>query len=422
MSLGSRRLCNDQPLYPNNDVALVSAWEWSRVTFYHQHWAPPQRNEQPPASAANLTRGTFNGYISPATRRRLRRCLGTWLRSIYIYRRDLKKRWDPGKPYPVFLTVTLPSPQQHTDQEINRHCLQPFIQALGRTHNVTHYFWRAEAQENGNVHYHILADRFICKEDLQYLWNKHANTLGYVDRYFDATGEANPPSTEIHRLRDKIKDPKSGKWRSCDPVTYLLGYLMATPEIAPDADPNAKPGTASVRLVGTYYDKKGQKQTYHTRPVGGRCWGMSSALRDIKPPRAEATSQTVATLILASEAGRIRRVDTDRATMFFGPIAEVLQRHNPQAYACIYAYYIRIFSHLYPSALPRSIPLTASAPPLQSLWLDFSDPSLLNLPCSPNQPPRRWSPLELLGSSLPARNLRTTQRKPSPSHAVHLAA
>lgn len=404
MSLGSRRLCNDPrqepPVHAEDSVILneyerptIACIEWRRVTFYREH-GPKRPSDRPPAEGTiekersdrekaealsdaeairdgNLTRGVFNGYMSPATRRKVRKIVSTWVRSIMLYRADIKKRWDPGRAYPVFVTVTLPSEQIHSDAEINRACLQPFLQMLKRHHGIENYFWRAEAQENGRVHFHILTDRFIGKEDLQVSWNKAVNRLGYVDRYYESSGDACPPSTEIHRVRSQVKDRKTGKMKDVDPVDYLLEYVMDAAQLEQLPEGEDHDSKQPRRLVGRYRKADGTIDTYFTRPITGRVWGMSDALRSIREPRAEASYRLIKALEDAKNAGVLRRVDQDHATLYFGPVALVIGRAHRGMWQLVKDYYINVFGFLYPAQLP---PWYVQRKPLQdpvNLWLDL---------------------------------------------------
>lgn len=389
MSLGSRRLCTD-PLKRANkrraehlvidpyDNPVIGCIEWRRVTFYKERSPAPAKDKEPRSTDGNLTRGEFNGYMSPATKRKVRKVVSTWLRSIMIYRAQIKRRWDPGRAYPVFLTVTLPSEQVHRDAEITRKCFGPFIAELKRQHGIEHYFWRAESQENGRVHYHILADRYIRAEDLQVAWNKNVNRLGYVDRYYEATGEAMPPSTEIHAVRDKVKDKKTGEWRSVDPVDYLLEYVMDAP--APEAIEGKEPGEERKprKLIGRYRHKDGRVEIYTARAIDGRVWGMSDALRSIREPRAQASVRLVVALEEARGKGLLRRVDNDHATMYFGDVALVLGRAHPGMWQLITSHYVNVFAHLYPDQLPEEYARGRTFFEVADLWMDLQEFALYN--------------------------------------------
>jgi hypothetical protein len=83
----------------------------------------------------------------------------------------------------VFVTLTLPSRQVHTDKEITNTCLNQLFTELKMYHNVKRYVWRAEKQANGNIHYHILFNQFVEWSELRKRWNRICNKLGYVDEY-----------------------------------------------------------------------------------------------------------------------------------------------------------------------------------------------------------------------------------------------
>ena len=61
----------------------------------------------------------------------------------------------------TFITLTLSASQTHDDKEITAILLNSFLNAMRRKWNVERYVWKAEKQENGNIHYHILTDKFI---------------------------------------------------------------------------------------------------------------------------------------------------------------------------------------------------------------------------------------------------------------------
>lgn len=389
MSLGSRRLCTDQASRANRkrgehlvidefDNQVIGCIEWRRVTFYKERSPKPRDPAIAVHTDGNLTRGQFNGYMSPATKRKVRKIVSTWLRSIMIYRAQIKKRWDPGRAYPVFLTVTLPSAQVHRDSEITRKCFGPFLQELKRQHGIDHYFWRAESQENNRIHYHVLTDRYIRGEDLQIAWNKQINKLGYVDRYYEKTGEATPPSTEVHAIRDKVKDRKTGEMRSVDPVDYLLGYVMDAP--APEAIEGEEPGdqTGPRKLIGRYRHRDGRIETYTARAIEGRVWGMSDSLRSIREPRAKASVRLIVALEDARDRGLLRRVDNDHATMYFGDVSLAIGRAHPGMWQLITSHYINVFAYLYQDQLPPEYVRGRTFFEPQDLWCDLQEFALYN--------------------------------------------
>lgn len=85
----------------------------------------------------------------------------------------------------TFTTLTLPAPQVHSDEHIKKEALNHFLTELRRKFKSEIYIWKAEKQENGNIHFHILCDKYIHHSELRDTWNRIINkpSLGYVDRY-----------------------------------------------------------------------------------------------------------------------------------------------------------------------------------------------------------------------------------------------
>lgn len=82
----------------------------------------------------------------------------------------------------AFITLTLPSPQRHDDKQLKK-CLNNFLTTLRQTYNVKNYVWKAELQQNSNIHFHIITDTYIHHRAVRYYWNKALETLGYITAY-----------------------------------------------------------------------------------------------------------------------------------------------------------------------------------------------------------------------------------------------
>jgi hypothetical protein len=143
----------------------------------------------------------YNGHLSPATKRNIERMLQVWLTSIEL-NVDLKSsrnRVDETAVMPTFVTLTLPSVQMHSDNDIKEHILHPFINWLKQSSDeyykrggmrgmqkgfgVKGYFWRAETQQNGNIHFHLLCDKYVPWDRIRQKWNECCESLGYVTTY-----------------------------------------------------------------------------------------------------------------------------------------------------------------------------------------------------------------------------------------------
>lgn len=94
----------------------------------------------------------------------------------------------------TFITLTLPAKQTHTDVDITKYCVNPFLSYARKYWGVRHYIWKKELQGNGNLHYHFVTDRYVEHEKLREVWNRIVNQgvvkdnpsiapFDYVDRY-----------------------------------------------------------------------------------------------------------------------------------------------------------------------------------------------------------------------------------------------
>jgi len=69
-----------------------------------------------------------------------------------------------------FVTLTLPSKQMHSHQEIKSQCLNRFLTEMRRKFGVQNYVWKLELQKNGNAHFHLTFDKFVHYRAIRYYW------------------------------------------------------------------------------------------------------------------------------------------------------------------------------------------------------------------------------------------------------------
>ena len=72
----------------------------------------------------------------------------------------------------AFITLSLSSTQIHSDNEIKEKCLNQFLIEIRKRYRVKNYIWRAEKQKNGNIHFHVVIDKFIAWSELRDRWNQ----------------------------------------------------------------------------------------------------------------------------------------------------------------------------------------------------------------------------------------------------------
>jgi hypothetical protein len=113
--------------------------------------------------------------------------------------------WQSVKFRMAFITLTLSAKQIHSDNIIKRELLNPFLIEIKRQHDVQNYVWRAERQQNGNIHFHLLVDKFLPWHEVRGLWNHLQAKLGYIRAYQQSM-------REYHRNGFKIRADLLAKW------------------------------------------------------------------------------------------------------------------------------------------------------------------------------------------------------------------
>jgi len=163
----------------------------------------PYYSEKQISSFENLNDNENKYYeLSEHSRKRLRKAIdymiyisiekniqGSELISRDFNSEFINKKGDKyKKPVPFklsFITLTLSATQHNSDEEIKSKLLNHFLTDLRRKHNVNYYIWKAEKQENGNIHFHILTNRYIPHNYIRESWNSIQNKAGfnYIDIY-----------------------------------------------------------------------------------------------------------------------------------------------------------------------------------------------------------------------------------------------
>lgn len=255
------------------------------------------------------------GVMTVGAAKRCHKYLDLWFNSIHAYYQKYNAGCFKHKHFLTFVTLTLPSSQQHSDENIKRNILWPFIEIIKRYYGVQEYIWRAEKQQNGNIHFHILIDKYIRHDLIRFHWNFGLNKYGYIDAYslvrkklapmelgllsyfkselepaqckiridaalshFFSSGKVDPvyfpalkqfcnylknrlPGTTFKNIRDRLqndialgfKNPNSTDIHAPNKIKNLVSYVIKY------MAKNAKAGTTEIA-------------------ISGRCWGRSDGL------------------------------------------------------------------------------------------------------------------------------------------------
>lgn len=185
------------------------------------------------------------GTLSESQVKKCRKAIECMISTVF-FSRDKKVDYKTQQ-YLAFVTLTLPVKQFHSDKEL-RKAQTRYIENLQKTYNVKHYVWKAEAQKNGNIHFHLLIDRWIDWTVHRKLWNKQLDKLGYIDKYQEKHGDRNPNTIDVHSLK---KDKKGRKMKN----------------------------------IGNYIIKYMTKREFGKRAIIGKIWGCANPTKKLDYPR-----------------------------------------------------------------------------------------------------------------------------------------
>lgn len=140
----------------------------------------------------------------------------------------------------ALVTLTLCAPQDElTDRQLKKELLEPFLRIF-RTKGMMNYIWKAELQQNGNLHFHILTDTFMDKTEVRNVWNRLQAKVGLIEKFHDKHGHRSPNGTDCKAVR-------SDKGM----VNYMLKYMLKSKE---KGESEAAEKVADGRSTGKIWD------------------------------------------------------------------------------------------------------------------------------------------------------------------------
>lgn len=251
-------------------IPLISIHPTSINLYNEIHWSP-YRPSKPKFDHLTISDKKTHGHVSVQARRKLSKAIDYLL---FLAADKALPDTAHGKKYNfkiAFVTLTLPSSQIHSDNEIKDQLLNQFLIELKFRHHVHNYIWRAEKQKNGNIHFHILIDKFISWSVLRDRWNRICNKLGYVDRYRDEM-------RTFHKSGFKIRQELLEKW---DYKSQIKAYQKG--KLNDWNSPNSTDihSLYKIHRIKEYITKYCTKDENYTE-THGRLWGCSVNLSHIK--------------------------------------------------------------------------------------------------------------------------------------------
>lgn len=270
----------------------------------------------------------YSGKMSRATRSKVGGIIGAWVHCLKAHKSNALGGTDAAAREMVFVTLTLSSKQMHSDNYCKRHMLGRFLTEMQRQHGAARYFWRAEPQKNGNIHFHVLLDKHIDWKEIRSTWNKIQADNGYIDEYRKAQKEyhkngfkARPELFKVWPLEKQIKAYAYGVRKNwSDPNSTDVHSLQKVKNCA--------------AYICKYVSKEGG-----ARKIEGRIWGCTDSLRELSMPEVYCREEFIYMVNHLADAGELKKIVCEHATIYKGDIVDMLRNYAPELLDAVNMYY-----------------------------------------------------------------------------------
>lgn len=291
-----------------------------------------------------------HGIVSDIARRKIGKALDYLLLLAQDKKVNLEKSGRHFMFKLAFVTLTLPSTQVHDDKTIKREILNQFLVELKKHYYVSNYLWRAEKQKNGNLHFHLIIDKFIPWSELRDRWNRVCNKLGYVDRY-----------------RDEMKAYHSGGFRVRKDLIEKWSYKSQVKAykagVANDWNSPNSTDIHSIRKVWNvkkYVAKYMTKQAEQQNEVNnesesfmaqtGRIWGCAQLLSNPKGAKVVMDSYAEEQLVKAIERTECRSYHGEYFDVWYIDFEDLARSGASDLYKAFCSYLLERFNYSHQSS------------------------------------------------------------------------
>lgn len=225
---------------------------------------------------------THNYKMSVKARRRLRTAIN-WLVFLSAKRRVVRKSGHYMNDFQIaFVTLTLPTAQMHSHEEIKSKALNHFLTIARQKWGIENYVWKAELQSNGNIHFHLTWDKYVHYMAIRREWNQVLAGMGYIAEYKAKFSAMTFQDYQEFRAQNSPASPEK--------VLRAYKYGQATRWTNPNTTDVKK--VDSVRNLASYLSKylakdvaKGDltpEQQVSLETFTGRKWFLSRSLSSLK--------------------------------------------------------------------------------------------------------------------------------------------
>lgn len=217
-----------------------------------------------------------------------------------------------------FITLTLCAEQTHDDKFIKEHLLEPFLKWMARQ-GANSYVWKAEAQNNGNIHFHITSNHYLFWKSIRNKWNGLLEKHGYLSVFFKEHGHHDPNSTDVHAV-------KSDR----DIGNYMGKYFGKLENWCKEkSNKIAKEHLDHPSRYIEFSLEQNKLIPVPKRQISGRKWAVSNNLAGLKCFITEAENNYMETTSQFIKAQDFKHLSADFAELWTYP--HILESKAPQA-------------------------------------------------------------------------------------------
>lgn len=231
-------------------------------------------------SLNNLEKQSFEARgLSPTSAKKIKkkvRALYFLTKQNYINHLQKNKNKLPTSEYKkvVFVTLTLPSAQMHTDNYIKKTYLNQFLIEVQKRAGIDLYLWRAEKQKNGNIHFHIVFNKNVYWGYVRRVWNRilSKGKENYISEY-------SKNQKEFYKNGFRMRPDGRSEQRQREAYNRGLKCGFIDPN---STDVKVIDNEKKVESYISKYLSKNENENDETRLVSGKIWGCSRELSTIK--------------------------------------------------------------------------------------------------------------------------------------------
>jgi hypothetical protein len=170
----------------------------SNMLVKYDVWTGPSIHQR--FNFREAIRQQYEGTLTAHARKRLMSAV-----DILIQRNPTRKIYNPisqtEHDFSInFTTLTIASPRLVSAREAYDVLLSRYLRYMRDKYDVREYVWKAELQERGQIHYHLLTNQFIPWQVIKWKWNSLQKQAGLLDDWARQHKNFNPNSTDIHTV------------------------------------------------------------------------------------------------------------------------------------------------------------------------------------------------------------------------------